>query len=218
MSENDNTELNVANAARVVEDLQARSEALAAASRELAEKRKSLAYLAVAQKDAGAIKQLAHNAVEANKLSVEMLDVGHALAVAESRVAEAERARVREADKENALALRVALAEFLEASESLDEVLLALGEEGKAVIAAAAKMRACGCEFPTGEQVRVLGLKCLLTSLSATPWSKEFSPIAPRDRRSWATMARDWANRIEQTNIQPRLAGAGVVVTDEVAA
>jgi hypothetical protein len=101
--------------------------------------------------------------------------------------------------------------------ESLNEVALALAEESHALLAAVRKLRALNVTFPSDRQILVLGLAALKTSLMATPWAREFEHLAPKDRRSWAPLVREWVARIESTFVQPHL-GEVVGVTSSSAA
>jgi hypothetical protein len=51
---------------------------------------------------------------------------------------------------------------------------------------------------PTEQQCRVLGLQALLTMLKETPWAQEFAPIAPKDRRTFASLSDGWSASAER--------------------
>lgn len=186
-----------ATAQRVVAELKEKAVALDQRGQQIAEERKALAYGALAEKDAKSVKALAQLALEAAKVGSDMEALAAALEEAERRLAIANAAEVRLEDRGNALAARAVLAEFLEAATSLDEALTAIGEEAVALFAAVRKLHALGVTHPSDEQVRVLGLAAVQTALMSTPWHKAFPFLAPRDRRSWSSLARTWSANIE---------------------
>jgi hypothetical protein len=195
----------VITAEKVAADLEDRRRQLLERKIEIDDERRRLSYLAVAEKNPAAVKALAALAVEANKHTHELESLLAAAAEADQRLAAARAAEAQAADRDNALALRAALREFVEAGESLSEALEAISDEGKAVFDAAKKMRELGCQFPTSAQIQVLGLAAVQTALMSSPWAKAFPFLAPRDRKSWGVLVREWASRIEANDIAPRL-------------
>jgi hypothetical protein len=67
------------------------------------------------------------------------------------------------------------------------------------------EMHRLGCNFPSHEQLQSLGARALKTALMGTPWAREFEHIAPRERFNFAKLAEDWASRIENNFLKPRL-------------
>jgi hypothetical protein len=195
-------------AEKVVAEIEDRRRQLLELKVECDEKRRRLSYSAVAEKDEKAVKALASLAVEANKHTHELESLLAAAAEADQRLAAARHAEAQEAAKMRALAIRECCAEFLESALSLNEAILALSEEGAALQAAVRKLRTLGVGFPTDQQVSVLGLQCLQTGLMETAWRKEFPHLAPKDRRSWSALSREWVARIESTYVQPHLGEA----------
>ena len=195
----------VEQAERVVAELNDRRRVLLDRKIEIDETRRRLSYSAVAEKDEKAVKALAALAVEANKHTHELESLMAAAAEAEDRLRQAHVAQEQAAERVRLVSLRAALAEFVEAGEFLSEALEAISDEGKAVFDAAKKMRELGCQFPTSAQIQVLGLAAVQTALMTSPWAKAFPFLAPRDRKFWATLVREWASRIEANDIAPRL-------------
>jgi hypothetical protein len=138
----------------------------------------------------------------------QVLSVEAAIAEAQARVVAARNAEAQAVDRKNALELRAALKEFISCGESLDEAAAALAEEGMALREALNFMHILGSPFPTHEQLNVLGTNAILTALAATPWKREFRTLQPRERRGFGALVREWAARIEQTNIKPQLGEA----------
>ena len=195
-------------AEKVVADLEAKRRVLIERGREIAATRHGLSYDATVEANPKSVKALAALALDAADVGREMETLVSAIEEAERRLSIAQAAQSQQGDRDNALAIREVLAEFTECALSLDEALAALGEEGAALFAAVNKLHALGCTVPSDTQVRVLGLQCLQTALMATPWHKEFPHLPPRERRSWAALARTWAAAVEANVIRPHLGEA----------
>jgi hypothetical protein len=195
-------------AERVVAELKEKAAALVERQQQIAEERKRLSFAAHTG-DAKAKAALDKLNSEAQRHALDMENLAAAIEEANARLAIAQAAQVQQGGRDNALAIRAGLAEFNEAAFSLDEALTAIGEEAVALFAAVRKLHALGCAVPSDAQVRVLGLQCLQTALMQTgPWSKEFIHLAPRDRRSWASLARTWSAQITANHIAPVLGEA----------
>lgn len=170
--------------------------------------RRAVAFRAYSDGDKSARQVLDKLNAAAVRFDSELRSIEDAIAVAQDRVQAARAQEAEQAAKANALAIRECCAEFLESALSLNEAILALSEEGAALQAAVRKLRALGVGFPTDQQISVLGLQCLQTGLMETAWRKEFLHLAPKDRRRWSTLAREWVARIELTCVQPHLGEA----------
>jgi hypothetical protein len=147
-----------------------------------------------------------------------ILSVEAAIVEAQARVAAAQRAAATEADKAQALQLREAVQEFVECGIAIDEALQAIADESNAMREALNRIHVLGSQFPSHEMVNALGTNAVLTSLGQSLFKREFRVLAPRERRSMASLVRAWAANIQTNSIAPRLGEAVVTVSDEVAA
>lgn len=164
-------------AEQTLRDLEAKRAACVQRGTDLADERANVAFAAHTGNDAKAAKRLEeiHKAIVVHSSELASLDA--ALKAAAAKLEAARAAEAREADKENALALREQLKEFLACDESLNEALEALAEEGALLHEAAARMRTLGCHFPTAP-----------TSYRARPFDPaSFVPV-PFDLR----LSADW--------------------------
>ena len=107
----------VAEAERVLRELEDRRRVLVERKVEIDEKRKRLAYCAVAERDAAAVKSLAHLSAEANKHASEMDALLAASTEAEHRLLAARQAEAEIAAKKTAVELREAVKEFVACGE-----------------------------------------------------------------------------------------------------
>ena len=173
---------------------------------ELSDERANVA-LAAMTGDAKARKRLDAINAELATQHGELESIDAALRTAGERLADAQRDAAAEIERNKAIAMREVLAEFAECAVSLDEALIALGEEGDALRVTIRKLRELGCDFPTDAQISVLGLQCVQTALMQTPWKREFPHLAPKDRRTFGALCGEWRARIESSYIAPRLGG-----------
>jgi hypothetical protein len=186
----------VAEAERIVADLEARRRALIERKQEMEETRRRLSYGAVAEKDPAAIKALAALALEANRHAHDMDALMAASMEADQRLIAARQHEAETKDRVDALALRDALREFVECGLAIDEALTAIAEEGHAMREALNRIHILGSPTPSHEQVNALGVNAVLTALMATPWKREFRTLAPRERRNMASLVRAWASHL----------------------
>jgi hypothetical protein len=195
----------VEKAEAILADLEAKRAAHIQKGVELQGERAALGYDVHAANNQKARKRLDELNRESAEHASELSSIDAAIGAANERLAAAQRAAAISGDRQNALELREALKEFIECGVSLDEVCAALADEGMALRAALNRMHVLGSPFPTHEQVNVLGTNAILTALAVTPWKREFRTLAPRERRTFGALVREWAARIEANNIKPRL-------------
>jgi hypothetical protein len=150
---------------------------------------------------------------EALRLELEEQDMRAWLETAHRDLAAAEHAEVQAADVELAKR-RIELAgAFRRVGGLLDEAITA--QRCHAWLAVAQELRQTRMSHegyavgPTEQQCRVLGLQALLTVLKETPWSQEFTPVAPKDRRTFQSLSDGWSAMAEKS-ARGFLEGAGV--------
>ena len=187
----------VAAAEGVVAALEAKREACVRAGVELQDERTALAFSAHADGDAKARSRLeqVHTAIATHASELASLDA--ALRAAGERLERARQAEAARADKARSGELLKELDRFREIGRELDVVLAAVATNGAALSECLGKIHQLGSPFPTSQQLDSLGGRCLLTAIAATPWRRNFEPLAPRERRSFTDLIEVWASTIE---------------------
>jgi hypothetical protein len=148
-------------------------------------------------------KALGDLRAEALRLDLEEQDLRAWLEQARKELAEAKGAEQIAADVELARRRLELAAAFRRVGGLLDEAITA--QRCHAWLAVASEMRLTRLSSetyavgPTDQQCRVLGLQALLTVLKETPWSKEFAPLAPKDRRSFQSLSDGWSAMAERS-------------------
>jgi chromosome segregation ATPase len=171
---------------------------------ELDEERKQIAFAAHSGNDGKARKRLDAINLEAASFASEMSSLEAALEEANSRLSAARRDEALQQNRAQAKELRTTLDRFHELGLIMDDCFTDLTSAALEMKIVLDKMHQLGASRPTSEQVRVLGALAVRTALLATPWSKEFDPIAPNQRRSFKSLVDGWRGQIDQ-NIAARL-------------
>jgi hypothetical protein len=186
----------VERAGQIVAELRFKRDALVAHGIELNEQRQQVSYAAHTG-DAAARKKLDNINREAALHDSERRSLDAAISEAAARVSQAQAAEAREQDRANALALREELQMFCQHAMGLDEAFTKIVEVAPALQESLSKMHSLGCDFPSHEQLGVLGYNCVLTALRQTPWDRRFDPIPPNLRRDFTTLVMGWHDKIE---------------------
>jgi hypothetical protein len=192
-------------ATKVLDTLKAERERLATRAAELAEATKRLAYSAHGQGDAEASRELSSMRAESLNAAQLLAEHDHAIAEAEARLAQAHQAKARAADAEQAQQLRQAAERFASIGRGLDRLFAQLGDRGVALQEALAEIHRYGSPFPSQQQLHVLGMIALRSSLQSTPWERAVERTAPGERRSFGALCQGWATTIIDHNVKPRL-------------
>jgi hypothetical protein len=197
----------IAEATRVLDTLKAGRVKLAERAAECAEACKALAYSAHAMHDAEASRDLSAARAEALDVDQRLCEHDHAIVEAERRLQQAHEVEAEAADREEALALRKAVRDFVDAARRVDHALSMLAADGHALIDAHAQMTRLGCQFPSGAQLESLGHISLRAAIMSTPWARTVETVPPGQRsRTFRVLAEGWAANIEANNIRQRLA------------
>lgn len=184
-------EKTVADAERVLASLDQKRKACVQRGTELCDERANVA-LAAHTGDAKARKQLDEINTALGTHASELASLDAALAAAASALARAQQQAETAADRKAACELRVAFDRFVTLGEEADRALatfLAASVEMKAVMD---EIHSLGGGAPTGQQFLTFGSMATDAVLMMTPWKREYRHLAPRDRRTFADLARGW--------------------------
>jgi hypothetical protein len=196
----------VAEAERVISELETKRQVLAEKSTEISEERKRLAYGAHAAFDAEASARLSDLRSAAIDAEQQLTELDAALSTARGKLEAARLAEAKAADREEALALRRATRQFVEAGRRVDHALALLAADGHALVDAHRQLARHGCQFPSSQQLESLGLICLRSAIMSTPWARTVDTVPPGQRaRTFRMLTEGWAANIEANNIKPRL-------------
>jgi hypothetical protein len=192
-------------AEQIVERLVEQRAAHVAAGDELIERRRRASHAKYINHDPEAAKELTeiHDAVVVHQSELESIDA--AISVAKANVVEAQRRVVAEADAEMALELKAEVEEFRRLSAVMDELLLGLSDTAVELGECLNRIRGLGSDFPSHQQLQILGELALRTAIMATPWKKTVELVPPGQRHGFAALIGQWCANIERNNIEPRL-------------
>ena len=108
------------------------------------------------------------------------------------------------ADREAAQKLSKELAVFEECASEMDAALEDFVNHAKLLEQTLITMNQLGAQSPSRAQLDSLGARALLTALQRTPWAREFSPLPPRERITFAALVEGWRASV-RNNIAQRL-------------
>lgn|SRR5262245_49731332 len=187
----------IENATKVLNDLEAKADALVQARADDAAEMAALAYAAHTG-DQRAEERLETLQGRAIKLDLEARNLDIAIMEARKRVAAAQN------DERNAEEMKVA-EELLELSQIMREAgakadkglkMLAEGLNDLRKIIIATQQR--GLNNPSAQQLQSLGRRAVLGAMIDTPLAKEFEHISPADQKNLAAFTAAWADAIEK--------------------
>jgi hypothetical protein len=207
----------VAAAEQAIANLEAKRSALIERGNELATVRASVAYKALNDDDPTARETLSRVNKETAAHGSELASIDAALVTARQRLEAAQRHEAKQADREQAKALRDALQQFVQHAAGVDASLEVLVSSCDGLQEALTAMHRCGSNFPTDAQLQSLGGRVLLGALSKTPFRRNFETLPPLERdRSMARIAQQWGDTVERS-IQQRLGDDQTTNTTEAA-
>ncbi|MGP0084902.1 MAG: hypothetical protein ACLP0B_14920, partial [Steroidobacteraceae bacterium] len=184
MTERNNNVTDVEQAEKIVADLTVARSVLVERGAALGETRKSLALDAHIG-DAAARKKLDAINREAVSYGFEIELLEAAIAAAGERLDAARAAEAQREDRAQAKELRAAFDRFHKLAVELDKALATAVATSNAMKGELDEIHALGSPSPTGQQWLTYGEMAISSSLMATPWSRAFRHLAPRDRRSF---------------------------------
>jgi hypothetical protein len=195
----------VADAERIIADLESRRVALVERGKQLDQVRASHAFAALAHDDAKARQRLDALNRETGEHVSELASVDVALKTAQQRLETAKRYEAKQADREQAKVLRDALRQFIQHAAGVDSALEVLVSSCNGLQESLNAMHRCGSAFPSDAQLQSLGGRVLLGALGKTPFRRNFETLPPAERdRSMARIVQQWSDTVER-DIQQRL-------------
>jgi hypothetical protein len=193
-------------AERTLSSLQAKRAAAAARAEAISRERESIGYAVFVDDDAAARKQLEKLNAEGATIAGNLEALDAAIAKATEKVVAAKAAAAKAADRQQALALRGHVVEFVECGKQADAALAMLIAATHGMRAALNAIHGCGSDFPSHQQLLSLGEHALKTGLMQMPgFARAFEHLPPSSRRSFSDLFEGWASMIERNNISPRL-------------
>jgi hypothetical protein len=187
----------IAKAEQTIAALEDQRKALVIERQEQDDELKRVAFLAHAQGDVEARKRLTELREEAIRRDQKFKEIEAATATAREKLQAAQAARAREAALENAERLGDTASLLRQVGADLDGALFSLVTSGEALSGLIDKIHSLGVASPNHAQMLSMGERCIGTMLQQTVWSRAFSPIAPRERRTFAETTAAWAAMIE---------------------
>jgi hypothetical protein len=193
----------VADAERVIANLEAKRVALVERGNELATIRASYAYAAHANGDKAARAKLDQVNRETAEHGSELASIDGALATARRKLEAAQRAEAKAADRAKAVELRAVLKQFEQHAAGVDSALEVLISSCNGLQESLTAMHRAGSQFPSDAQLQSLGGRVLLGALSKTPFRRNFETLPPLERdRSMARIVQQWADTVERSLAQ----------------
>jgi predicted glycosyl hydrolase (DUF1957 family) len=171
---------------------------------ELADERQRISFAAHAGGDAKARKRLDEINAATVSHGSEMESIQAAIVEASRRVEAARHDAAIAADREAASELAEQWKLFVEHAKALDKALAGVTEHGHALEAILTQVNALGAASPSRAQLDSLGARALMSALQKTPWAREFSPIAPNERRTFSALVESWGASV-RNNVAARL-------------
>jgi hypothetical protein len=199
------TILSVADAEAALSNLQGKRDALIERGKQLDTVRASYAYAAHANDDKVAREKLDQVNRETAEHGSELASIDAALKRATDRLEAAKRHEAKQADREQAKALREALKRFVQHGAGVDAALEVLIESCNGLQTALIEMHRSGSSFPSDAQLMSLGGRVLLGALSRTPFRRNFETLPPDQRsRTMSMVVQQWSDTVERS-IRERL-------------
>jgi hypothetical protein len=193
----------VADAEAAISNLEAKRDALVERGKERDQVRASYAFAAHARNDETARRKLDAINKETAEHGSELASIDAALVTARHRLEAAQRHEAKQADREQANALRDALRQFVQYAAGVDSALEVLISSCNGMQDALTAMHRCGSGFPTDAQLQSLGGRVLLGALSKTIFRRNFETLPPLERdRSMARIVQQWSDTVERSIAQ----------------
>jgi hypothetical protein len=193
----------VADAEQAISRLENKRNALLARGTELATNRASVAYKALNDDDAVAKQKLDQIGRESSQHSHDLASVDAALKTAQQRLEAAKRHQAKQADREQAKALRDALQQFVQHAAGVDSALEVLVASCNGLAETLVAMHRSGSQFPTDAQLMSFGGRVLLGALAKTPFRRNFETLPPDQRsRTMSMVVQQWSDTVERSIAQ----------------
>jgi len=197
----------VAEAEKIVADLEGRRDALIERDAALAEERSELAFAALSRDDGKARTRLDTINRTASEFASELAAHDSALETARKRLEVARQHEARQVSRDRAMQLHEKVSEFVATANDLDAALAEVASLSHRIEELRREMQLLGATIPTPSQLESLGGRCLATVIGSSPWVRlfELPPVPPNERRTFASLINGWADQIERNFVQPHL-------------
>jgi len=190
--------VNVIDAQKIVDDLEAKAAELAASSaadqRELAE----ISFAAYADSDQKALARLETIKSRVVKREVDARSIQSAITEAKRRVVAAQDAEHQEKEARVAEELLELATMMREAGARADKGLAMMIEGSNDLRKIVAAVNARNLGSPSAQQLQSLGERAVRGAIVNSPFAKAFETIAPRERQNFAQFTAAWAQMIER--------------------
>jgi hypothetical protein len=186
----------VEQAEHVLNNLRAKRDALVAHGIELGGERAKLAFAAHAAGDAKAKKRLDEINRESALHDSELRSLDAAISEATARVAAAQAAEAREAERQTATELRSAIARLREAAAAADTGLAQFIAAGDLMRTALDQIHDAGAAHPNHQQLLTMGERAIRTAIAKTVWARCVERLPPNERISFAHSVDEWSKML----------------------
>jgi hypothetical protein len=181
----------VAEAERIVADLEQKRRALIERGQELDESRRRLSFDALTG-DAKSKAALDKANTEAARHGLDMENLVSAIAQSEANVAAARAAEAIAADKADAREVAKVLDQLAEHAGVVDDCLADLVTAGESLRASLNALHELGVHHPTHEMLATFGHLAILTGLNRSIWRRGFETLAPGQRKTFGDVVAAW--------------------------
>ena len=159
--------------------------------------RRAVAFKAHSDGDAKARQVLDRLNAAAVRFDSELRSVEDAIAEGQGRLQQARAAEAQAADRAAALELKKLVEGMSEHFAVVDDALADFVTASNFLKADFDHLLRLGIPSPRQEQLDVLGYAALLTSLGqAIPWRRRFQVLAPRERKTFASLGTAWCEHL----------------------
>jgi hypothetical protein len=184
-------------AEKVLNELQAKRDAVTASSQNDEAEMGDVAYAAHTgdQKAAAKLETLRERAL---RRDLEVRNLDSAIEEAKRRVAAAQEAECRAEERRVALEVRSLIGSLRDAGKVCDEALQTFAAASDAMREIVAKINALGFNHPTAMQLQSLGERAVRTMLVQSAFARAFEHIAPRERQNFNHFTSRWCVSLER--------------------
>ena len=178
---------------QTIATLQKKRAAMLERAAALAEERQRISFDAHAANDKSARARLDRLHAEFATHASELESLDAALVTANEKLEAEQRAQETAADRQRIAELKKTYDRFVSIAATLDEALADIVIQSNELKTTMDQIHRLGGGAPTGQQLLTFGELALQSALMLTPWARAFRHLAPKDRRSFTSLAKGWA-------------------------
>jgi hypothetical protein len=191
--------LDVGSAEAVLAALERKRAEAVQAGHDLTERRSAIALAAHGDGDQAARLELDKVNISVATHTSELASLDAAIAAAQRRLALARAEEDRRKERAQVKQLRGKLKKFAETAHALDAAMAEVSRLGQGLSEALGEIHRAGSNFPTSEQLQVLGGAAMTTCVLRTPWHRTVEFLSPSARRQFGPLVDGWCATIENT-------------------